>query len=469
VERESRDRRELGSRDREQAETRDPEGLEGRAPEEQETRDDERAAGLQAGGGEGGGLQAGGGEGGGLQAEGGEGGGLQAEGGEGDGLQAEGGDGGGFQAEGGEGGGFQAEGGDGDGLQAEGGDGGGLQAEGGDGEGLQAEGGDGGGDDALEDQDGEAPFAWSIGENAILNAPGTYLMPGTGRFHKPVKLDPDGTGFSRVPSRAGAAPGAEAASPPGGGDRPNGYGTASEVVGVNAVAEALEARGDTLRRLYLSSTRRPSAPVKALMDKAASLGSPPRKVPPSFFARFAPRAHQGICAVFDELAPLDLEDFLDALPPEGPSLVLALDHIEDPGNLGAVMRSAWAFGAHGAVAPRDRSAGITPAAAKAAAGGLERVPFARAVNLTNALKLLKKKGYWIVGAEASGGSELASFDFPERSALVLGGEGRGLGRLVSEAADFLVKIPLADGAESLNVSSAAAVFMYAYRTRFPLA
>jgi 23S rRNA (guanosine2251-2'-O)-methyltransferase len=245
-------------------------------------------------------------------------------------------------------------------------------------------------------------------------------------------------------------------------------GGGSEVVGVNAVTEALEARGDSLRRLCVSSSRRPSAAVKLLIAKATALGAPLRRVPPSYFARFAPAAHQGVCAVFDELAPLDLDDFLESLPREGPSLVLALDHIEDPGNLGALVRSAWAFGAHGAVAPRDRSAGITPAAAKAAAGGLEKVPLARAVNLPAALRLLQKRGYWVVGAEASGDADLATFEFPERTALVLGGEGRGLGRLVSSVADFLVRIPLSGGAESLNVSAAGAVFMYAYRSRFPL-
>ncbi|MDR1081218.1 MAG: 23S rRNA (guanosine(2251)-2'-O)-methyltransferase RlmB [Deltaproteobacteria bacterium] len=254
----------------------------------------------------------------------------------------------------------------------------------------------------------------------------------------------------------------------GGSGKSPGDGGTSEVVGINAVAEALEARGNALRRLYVSTSRKPSVAVRALIAKAASLGAPARKVPPGFFVRFAPLSHQGVCAAFDEQAPLSLDDFLDSLPAEGPSLVLALDHISDPGNLGALVRSAWAFGADGAVVPKDRSASMTPVAAKAAAGGLERVKLARAVNLPAALKLLQKKGYWVVAAEASGGEELNSFDFPERTALVLGGEDRGLGRLVAEGADFRVKIPMAGGAESLNVSAAGAVFMFAYRTRFPI-
>ncbi|MDR2613425.1 MAG: 23S rRNA (guanosine(2251)-2'-O)-methyltransferase RlmB [Deltaproteobacteria bacterium] len=239
------------------------------------------------------------------------------------------------------------------------------------------------------------------------------------------------------------------------------------MVGINAVAEALEARGAALRRLLVSSARRPSAALAALLERAASLGAPVRRVPPSFFGRFAPSAHQGICAVFDEKAPLDLPEFLESLPAEGPSLLLALDHVEDPGNLGALLRSAWAFGADGAIAPRDRSAGLTPAAAKAAAGGLERIPLARVANLPRALRLLKKEGYWTVGAEAGGAESLAGFEFPERTVLILGGEGRGLGRLVSSLADFRVGIPLCGGAESLNVSAAGAVFMYAFRCRFP--
>jgi 23S rRNA (guanosine2251-2'-O)-methyltransferase len=239
------------------------------------------------------------------------------------------------------------------------------------------------------------------------------------------------------------------------------------VVGVNAVKEAMEARGDSLRRLCVSTVRRPSVAFKALVDKAVSLGAQIRKVPPTYFTRFAPLKHQGVLAIFEERKPLDIEDFLSGLPAEGPSLVLALDHVVDPQNLGALVRSAWAFGAHGVVVPSDRAAGFTAAAAKAAAGGLERVPLVRVVNLPSALKLIQKKGYWVTAAEASGGEPLSSFDFPDRTVLALGGEGKGLGRLVASLADFLVRIPLCGEAESLNVSAAGAVCMYAYRSRFP--
>jgi 23S rRNA (guanosine2251-2'-O)-methyltransferase len=267
------------------------------------------------------------------------------------------------------------------------------------------------------------------------------------------------------------APGNRTGAPKAGESRAaslqEGLGEASEVVGMNSVSEALEARGERLRRLCVSSGRRPSAALKAVLDKAASLGAQVRRVPPSFFARFAPASHQGVCAVFEEKAPLGLDDFLESLPEAGPSLVLVLDHVLDPGNLGALARSAWAFGADGMLIPKDRAAGITPAAAKAAAGGLETVPLGRAVNLAEALKRLSKLGYWLVAAEPSEGEDLPFFDFPDRSALILGGEGRGLGRLVKSSADFLVRIPLSGGAESLNVSAAGAVLMYAYRSGFP--
>ena len=171
-------------------------------------------------------------------------------------------------------------------------------------------------------------------------------------------------------------------------------------------------------------------------------------------------AHQGVGAVFDPVNYLAWERFRQTLPPEGPALVLALDRVEDPGNLGALMRSALAFGALGVVTPRDRAASLTQAALKASSGAAEILPLARAVNLRRALEDLKRAGFWLVGADGRGPENLFTFDFPRRAVVVLGSEGRGLGPFIRKICDFLVAVPQMNRAvSSLNVSVAGALFM----------
>lgn len=171
-------------------------------------------------------------------------------------------------------------------------------------------------------------------------------------------------------------------------------------------------------------------------------------------------AHQGVVA---RLAPAmaldesDLESLLDRI--DAPPLLLVLDGVQDPHNVGACLRTADAAGVHAVIVPRDRAAGLTPAARKSAAGAAETVPLIRVVNLARCLRMLKARGVWVIGAEAGAPSAFEA-DLAGPLALVLGGEGGGLRRLTRETCDALVSLPMKGSVASLNVSVAAGVLLY---------
>lgn len=171
-------------------------------------------------------------------------------------------------------------------------------------------------------------------------------------------------------------------------------------------------------------------------------------------------AHQGVVARVAPAAALDEDDLralLDRL--EEPALLLVLDGVQDPHNVGACLRTADAAGAHAVIVPRDRAAGLTPAARKAAAGAAETVPLIRVVNLARCLRMLKEHGIWVVGAEADGTPAFGA-DLSGPLALVLGAEGTGLRRLTRETCDLKVSLPQRGRVASLNVSVAAGVLLY---------
>lgn len=236
------------------------------------------------------------------------------------------------------------------------------------------------------------------------------------------------------------------------------------VGGFNAVLAALESRGRSCRRLMLAEGRRPTPVLEEILTLAKSLGLSYKTAPRQLLDKaYGRREHQGVLAFFDPLEYADFDDFLDSIPREGRALVLVLDKVEDPRNLGALTRSAVALGALGLIIPRERAAALTGAALSASAGAAEKLPIARVVNLARAIKTLQDNGFWVVGAEGGAGENLLSFSFPERTALVLGSEGRGLSELISQKCDYLVSIPLAEGTvTSLNVSAAGSILMFEY-------
>jgi len=148
--------------------------------------------------------------------------------------------------------------------------------------------------------------------------------------------------------------------------------------------------------------------------------------------------------------------------------LLLLDEIEDPRNLGSIMRTADAAGVHGVIIPKRRSAGLTETVAKASAGAIEYVRVARVTNLARTIDQLKEKGIWIAGMDAEGETDYRLFDGKMPVALVIGNEGRGLGRLIKEKCDFLLRLPMAGHVSSLNASVAAGIMMYEiFRKRSP--
>jgi 23S rRNA (guanosine2251-2'-O)-methyltransferase len=181
------------------------------------------------------------------------------------------------------------------------------------------------------------------------------------------------------------------------------------------------------------------------------------EVPASELARLAGSPdHQGVVAEVDPYPYADPSSLLDR--PD--ALVVALDQVQDPRNLGAVCRSAEAAGAAGLVIPSRRSAAVTAAACKASAGAVEHLPVARVTNLANWLTGAKDSGAWVYGAEVSGAAPYAQADLSGKVVLVLGGEQRGLRRRVSETCDLLISIPVRGRIGSLNVSAAAAVLLF---------
>lgn len=205
-----------------------------------------------------------------------------------------------------------------------------------------------------------------------------------------------------------------------------------------------------------------------LLDLAAKEGVPVETVPRSVLdGRAETGAHQGVAAVVSQFESIGLDELL-AVPLGGtePPFLLALDGIEDPHNLGALVRSAEAAGCHGVVLPRHRSAPLSATAMKAAAGALEHVPVAEVANLTRALERLRAAGLWCIGLD--GGAETSLFDLQladEPVCVVIGSEGSGLHRLVRETCDLLLRIPMGGQVASLNASVAGALALFEVRRR----
>lgn len=232
------------------------------------------------------------------------------------------------------------------------------------------------------------------------------------------------------------------------------------VYGLHAVREALARTPERVLGLWVLD-RRHDSKMEALVALAREQGitcQPARRE--TLDGMSGEGVHQGVVA---RLAPVealdedDLEGLLDELAV--PPLLLVLDGVQDPHNLGACLRTADAAGAHAVIVPRDRAAGLTPAARKAAAGAAETVPLVRVVNLARCLRRLKARGIWIIGAEA-GAPPAFDADLAGPLALVLGAEGSGLRRLSREHCDLLVSLPMKGSVQSLNVSVTAGVLLY---------
>ncbi len=238
----------------------------------------------------------------------------------------------------------------------------------------------------------------------------------------------------------------------------------TQIEGRHPVLEALRA-GRPLRKLLVARTHAATGPVHHLIGEARRRGIPVQEVDAAVVDRLArTRAPQGVIAYAAAHAVVEVEDLLRLARNRGEApFVLLLDGVEDPGNLGAVLRSAEAVGVHGVVIPRRRAAGLTPAVAAASAGAIEHVLVAQTSNLSQAIDRLKAEGVWVIGADAGAAQTMYDVALRPPIALVVGGEGRGLSRLVRERCDLLARIPMHGATASLNVSVAAALVLFEVR------
>lgn len=232
------------------------------------------------------------------------------------------------------------------------------------------------------------------------------------------------------------------------------------IEGRNAVLEALRAgtpvdkiyiaKGETDASLgHIASTARGKGIVVVEADR--------RKLD----AMSLTHAHQGVIAVAAVREYVEVDDILAIAREKGENpLIVVCDELSDPHNLGAVIRTAECAGAHGIIIPKRRSAGLTAVVAKTSAGAVAHMPVARVPNLTSCLKELKDQGIWVFGTAADGDTTLYKADLKGPAAIVIGSEGDGMGRLVSETCDFKVSIPMKGKLNSLNASAAAAILLY---------
>jgi 23S rRNA (guanosine2251-2'-O)-methyltransferase len=231
------------------------------------------------------------------------------------------------------------------------------------------------------------------------------------------------------------------------------------VFGVNPVRELLQA-GGRVAELWLQEGGVRAAPELEGLGRA--LGARVHHAPRPRLEKLAQSdRHQGVVAVVADFHYADLGEILDAARAASePALLVVLDGVEDPHNFGAVIRSAQALGAHGVVIPRDRAVGVTPVVSKASAGAVERCRIARVTNIARSLEDLKSSGVWTVAFAADGERTVDGVDFCGPIAIVLGSEGEGIRPLVKRSCDFVARIPMTGGFESLNVSASAAVALY---------
>jgi 23S rRNA (guanosine2251-2'-O)-methyltransferase len=236
------------------------------------------------------------------------------------------------------------------------------------------------------------------------------------------------------------------------------------VLGFHAVLSRLRRAPDSVREVYVDAGREDRR-VRDLQALVTGAGIPLHRADGERLDRLADAGrHQGVVALAVALpAPRDLDDVLEGLGE--PPLLLVLDGVQDPHNLGACFRVADAFGAHAIIAPKDRAVAVTATVAKVASGATDTVPFLPVTNLARALREMKERGIWIWGAAAAGTMNLDAAPLEQPAACVLGAEGTGLRRLTRESCDGLLRIPMVGQVESLNVAVAAGICLYQARLR----
>ncbi|WP_164218705.1 23S rRNA (guanosine(2251)-2'-O)-methyltransferase RlmB [Virgibacillus sp. YIM 98842] len=239
------------------------------------------------------------------------------------------------------------------------------------------------------------------------------------------------------------------------------------IIGKNAVIEALKS-GRSVNKVLISKQLNSSMQGK-LMQLGKNAGTVVQKVPKNKLDQLSAKNHQGVIAYVASYAYASLDDLFDAAEQKGEApFFIILDGLEDPHNLGSILRTADAAGAHGVIIPKHRSVGLTQAVAKTAAGAIEYVPVARVTNIANTIDALKERNVWIVGTESDATEDYRRLDGTMPIAVIIGNEGKGISRLVQKKCDWTVSLPMKGKVSSLNASVACSLLLYEiYRKRHP--
>ncbi|MDF1509179.1 23S rRNA (guanosine(2251)-2'-O)-methyltransferase RlmB [Robertmurraya sp. DFI.2.37] len=240
------------------------------------------------------------------------------------------------------------------------------------------------------------------------------------------------------------------------------------IIGKNPVIEALKSDRDVNKVLIAEGSQK--GQMQQVIGLAKEKNVMVQFVPKKKIDGLVEGNHQGVIAQVAAYQYAELDDLFSRAEKrnEAPFFLL-LDEIEDPHNLGSIMRTADAVGAHGIIIPKRRAVGLTATVAKASTGAIEYIPVVRVTNMSRTIDELKERGVWIAGTDAKGKEDFREFDGTLPLGLVIGSEGKGMGRLIKDKCDFLIRLPMKGKVTSLNASVAAALLMYeVYRKRYPL-
>ena len=233
------------------------------------------------------------------------------------------------------------------------------------------------------------------------------------------------------------------------------------IFGVLPVLEALRAENRRIEKIFVADGVKEKR-LFEILDLAQRKGVQYQKIPRENFSRYVENGanHQGVFAFVAAADYVDADELLDEIYAKENALLVVLDGVEDPRNLGAILRGVECAGADGVFIPERRAVGLTETVAKSSAGAIEYVKVAKVANINRLIDRLKEHNIWVIGAGGEAETDYTDWDWTRSSALVLGGEGKGLHRLVAEKCDALVKIPMLGRIESLNVSVAAGVILF---------
>jgi 23S rRNA (guanosine2251-2'-O)-methyltransferase len=238
--------------------------------------------------------------------------------------------------------------------------------------------------------------------------------------------------------------------------------------GRNPVIEALKS-GREINKIWIAEGSQKGS-IQQVLGLAKEAGVMVQYVPKKKIEQMVAENHQGVVASVAAYKYAEIDDIFDKAAQKGEDpFILILDELEDPHNLGSIMRTADASGAHGIIIPKRRAVGLTSTVAKASTGAIEHIPVARVTNLSRAVDELKDRGVWVAGTDAKGRQDYRQLDGTLPIGLIIGSEGKGMSRILRDKCDFLVQLPMSGHVTSLNASVAASILMYeVYRNRHPL-